>query len=121
DGFYVLPLIIPEQNAALELEKIGCSAIRLMGSTIGSGLGLLNLHLIEQVIQVSGIPIIVEGGLRSTADAALAMELGADAILVNTALAKAGNPVMMGTAMKLAVEAGRLAFLAEHMPKDATS
>lgn len=117
EGFYVLPMIIPEQNAALELERIGCSAIRLLGSTIGSGLGLLNLCSIQQIIQIAGIPIIVEGGIRSAADAALAMEVGADAILVNTAVVKAGTPVMMASAIRMAVEAGRLAFLAVQMPK----
>src|SRR5581483_252606 len=100
DGFHIIPMINPELDIALELEKIGCSAIRLLGSTIGSGSGIVNLYVIQQIIKNLHIPIIVEGGLRSAADAALAMEIRADAILINTALAKARNPVLMAAAMK---------------------
>ncbi len=117
EGFYVLPFIVPDPDVAIDLEKIGCSALRLMASPVGSGQGIINMQAIQNVLGISGLPIIVEGGLRSPSDAALAMELGAAAVLVNTALAKACNPVMMGVAMKSAVEAGRLAYIAGCMER----
>jgi thiazole synthase len=117
EGFYILPFIFPEQKVARELEDAGCSALRVMASPIGSGRGIVNIEAIQSVINSINIPVIVEGGLRSATDVTLAMELGASAALVNAALVKAQHPIVMATAMKHAVAAGRLAFLAGMMAK----
>ena len=117
EGFYVLPFIFPNQIDAKALEEMGCSALRLMASPVASGKGIVHREAIQSIIDRSNIPIIVEGGLASAADAALAMELGAEAVLVNTALVKARHPIMMATAIRDAVEAGRLSFLAGRMAK----
>jgi thiazole synthase len=117
EGFYVLPFIFPNQIDAKALEEIGCSALRLMASPVASGKGIVHCEAIQRIIDRSNIPIIVEGGLASAADVALAMELGAEAVLVNIALVKARHPIMMATAIRDAVEAGRLSFLAGRMAK----
>jgi thiazole synthase len=111
EGFYILPMIIPDPVMAIELEQLGCSAIRVLASPIGCGMGLLNLHLIQEVIKTCKLPVVVEGGLGDPSDVVLAMEAGAEAVLVNTAIAQAQNPENMARAMRLSVEAGRIAYI----------
>ena len=103
--------------SARELESIGCVAIMPLASLIGSGMGILNPWNLQLVIEKAGVPVIVDAGVGTASDAAIAMELGCDGVLMNTAIAAAKNPVMMARAMKKAVEAGREAFLAGRMPK----
>jgi thiazole synthase len=119
EGFYIIPFIMPDQAVANELEDMGCSALRLMASSVGSGHGIENAENLQSVISHMAIPVIIEGGLGTAWHVAQAMELGAAAVLVNTALVKAKNPVLMATAMKAAVEAGRMAFLAHPMKQTA--
>lgn len=116
EGLAVLPFIWPDHHDALELERLGCSAIRLMAAPVGSGRGLANANIIAPIIPQLRIPVIIEGGLATATDVSQAMELGADAVLINTALVKARNPLLMARAMKWAVEAGYLAYLAGRMP-----
>ena len=102
---------------AMELERIGCVAIMPLGAPIGSGLGLQNPYNIQEIIQQLSVPVIVDAGIGTASDATLAMELGCDGVLMNTAIAEAKYPVKMAQAMKLAVECGRLAFEAGRMPR----
>jgi thiazole synthase len=99
------------------LEKIGCVAIMPLASLIGSGMGILNPWNLQLVIDKVKLPVIVDAGVGTASDAAVAMELGVDGVLMNTAIAGAQDPVAMAKAMKLAVEAGRLAFLAGRIPR----
>ena len=99
------------------LEKIGCVAIMPLASLIGSGMGILNPWNLQLVIEKAGVPVIVDAGVGTASDAAIAMELGCDGVLMNTAIAEAKDPVLMARAMKAAVEAGRLAYLAGRMQK----
>jgi len=99
------------------LEAIGCVAIMPLASLIGSGMGILNPWNLQLVIEKAKVPVIVDAGVGTASDAAVAMELGCDGVLMNTAIAAARNPVMMAQAMKKGVEAGREAFLAGRMPK----
>lgn len=121
EGFFIIPFIFPNVKDALELEQLGCSALRLMASPVGSGKGIVNSEKIQQVLLKTSLPTIIEAGLRSPSDVALAMELGADAVLVNAAIVQAQNPVLMATAMKKAVDAGRQAYLAGLMEKQRES
>ena len=116
-GFTVLPYINADPMLALHLEDLGCATVMPLGSPIGSGQGLNNLANIQIIIENSSIPVIVDAGIGSPSEAALAMELGADGVLLNTAVAQSKNPAQMGLAMKLAVEAGRLGYLAGRMQK----
>lgn len=116
-GFTVLPYINSDPILALHLQDLGCSAIMPLGSPIGSGQGLKNLMNIKIMIENSEIPIIIDAGIRKTSDVALAMELGADAVLLNSAVAQAKNPPQMALAMKLASKSGRIAYLSGIMPK----
>ncbi len=109
-GFTVLPYIHADPVLAKRLESAGAAAVMPLGAPIGSNLGLRTRDFVQIIIEQAQIPVIVDAGLGSPAHAAEAMELGADAVLINTALATAANPVAMGHAFKLAVEAGRLAF-----------
>jgi thiazole synthase len=102
---------------ARQLEDIGCVAIMPLASLIGSGMGILNPWNLQLIIENAKVPVVVDAGVGTASDAAIAMELGCDAVLMNTAVAKAQNPVLMAQAMKKAVEAGREAFLAGRMPK----
>lgn len=95
---------------AKELEDIGCCAIMPLVAPIGSGLGIQNPLNIQFIIEQSKVPVLVDAGVGTASDASIAMELGCDGVLMNTAIAKAKNPILMARAMKLAVEAGRLAF-----------
>ena len=117
EGFKVLAYTNDDLIAALRLEDAGASAVMPLASPIGSGLGLLNPHAIRTIKSRLGVPVIVDAGVGTASDACLTMEQGVDGILMNTALASAREPVAMATAMRLAVEAGRLAYLAGRMPR----
>jgi thiazole synthase len=110
DGLTVLPFILPDLAVARHMEDIGCAAIRVMASPVASGRGIADPRPLREIIEAAGIPVIIEGGLGTAHHASQAMELGAAAVLVNTALAKASSPGLMAAAMKHAVMAGRLAF-----------
>lgn len=114
-NFTVLPYINADPILAKQLEEIGCATIMPLGSPIGSGQGLKNLHNIQIIIHNSKIPVIVDAGIGTTSEANQAMELGASAILLNTAIAKSRNPQLMSFAMKLSVKAGRNCYLAGRM------
>jgi thiazole synthase len=117
DGFVVLPYIGDDPIACKQLEELGCAAVMPLAAPIGSGLGVCNPYSIRIIKERAGIPVIVDAGVGTASDAAIAMELGVDALLMNTGIAAAGNPVRMANAMKHAVIAGREAFLAGRMPK----
>jgi thiazole synthase len=119
EGFKVLPYINADPVLAKKLEQIGTVTVMPLGSPIGSGQGLRTLEQIRIIIEDSSVPVVVDAGIGVPSDAALAMELGADAVLVNTAIALAGDPSLMGEAIKLGVEAGRKAYLAGRIPKRA--
>ena len=116
-GFTVLPYINADPMLALHLEDLGCSTVMPLGSPIGSGQGLQNLSNIKIIIENSNIPVIVDAGIGTPSQAAMALELGADAVLLNTAIAQSKNPEKMSYAMNLAVQSGRLAYLAGLMQK----
>lgn len=117
DGFEVMAYCTDDLDGAKELQKIGCVAVMPLAAPIGSGLGILNPKNIRAIVESATVPVLVDAGIGTASDACIAMELGCDAVLLNTALAAAGDPVQMARAMKLAVEAGRLAYLAGRMPK----
>ena len=112
EGFAVLPYINDDPIAAKKLEEIGCAAVMPLAAPIGSGLGIRNPYNIRIILEHSHIPVIVDAGVGTASDAAIAMELGCDAVLMNTAIAGAKDPILMAEAMRLGVEAGRKAFLA---------
>jgi len=112
EGFTVLPYFNDDPVAARRLEDLGCAAVMPLAAPIGSGLGVRNPFNIEIIVQHASVPVIVDAGVGTASDAALAMEIGVDGLLMNTAIAGAGDPVLMAEAMKLATEAGRKAFLA---------
>jgi len=117
DGFKVMVYTSDDPIIAKQLEEIGCVAVMPLASLIGSGMGILNPWNLQIIIENAKAPVIVDAGVGTASDAAIAMELGCDGVLMNTAVAAAGNPVLMAVAMKKAVEAGRSAFLAGRMPK----
>jgi thiazole synthase len=117
DGFTVLPYIGDDPIACKQLEEIGCAAVMPLAAPIGSGLGVCNPYSIAIIKERANVPVIVDAGVGTASDAAIAMELGVDALLMNTGIAAAGDPVRMATAMKHAVIAGREAFRAGRMPK----
>lgn len=116
-NFNVLPYIGPDPVLAKQLEELGCATVMPLASPIGSGQGLRNLFNLQIIIQNSSIPVIIDAGIGSPSEASKVMELGADAVLVNTAVAQAGCAKQMAVAMKLAVKGGRLAYLADRIPK----
>ena len=116
DGFEVMVYTSDDPIVAQELESMGCVAIMPLGSLIGSGLGLLNRHTLSLIIENANVPVLVDAGVGTASDAVIAMELGCDGVLMNSAIANAQNPVLMAEAMKHAVWAGRQAFLAGRMP-----
>ncbi|WP_201575895.1 thiazole synthase [Psychrobacter sp. H8-1] len=116
DGFEVMVYTSDDPIVAQELESMGCVAIMPLGSLIGSGLGLLNRHTLSLIIENAKVPVLVDAGVGTASDAAIAMELGCDGVLMNSAIANAQNPVLMAQAMKHAIWAGREAFLAGRMP-----
>jgi thiazole synthase len=117
DGFTVLPYITDDPVAAKRLEEVGCAAVMPLAAPIGSGLGIRNPYNIRIILEQSRVPIIVDAGVGTASDVALAMELGCDAVLLNTAIAGAKDPIAMAEAMRLGVEAGRKAFLAGRIPR----
>ena len=117
DGFDVMVYCSDDPVQAKMLEDIGCAAIMPLASLIGSGMGILNPWNLSLIIEQSKVPVIVDAGVGTASDAAIAMELGCDGILMNTAIAGAQDPVRMARAMKLAVEAGREAFMAGRIPR----
>ena len=117
DGFKVLAYTNDDLITALRLEDAGCAAVMPLASPIGSGLGLLNPHGIRTIKRRLAVPVVVDAGVGTASDACLTMEQGVDGILMNTALAEARDPAAMAAAMRLAVDAGRLAFLAGRMPR----
>jgi thiazole synthase len=117
DGFTVLPYILDDPVACKQLEELGCAAVMPLAAPIGSGLGVCNPYSIRIIKERAGVPVIVDAGVGTASDAAVAMELGVDAVLMNTGIAAAKDPVRMAYAMKYAVEAGRLAFLSGRMDK----
>ena len=112
DGFTVLPYIHADPILARRLEDIGCAAVMPLGSPIGSGRGIFTREEIEIIIEHATVPVVVDAGIGVPSDGSLALEIGADAVLVNTAIAQAKHPVAMAEAFRLGVEAGRMAFLA---------
>ena len=117
DGFDVMVYTNDDPLIAKRLEDIGCAAVMPLAAPIGSGLGIRNPYNILTIVENAGVPILVDAGVGTASDAAIAMELGCDGILMNTAIAAARNPVLMASAMKKATEAGREAYLAGRMPK----
>ena len=117
DGFEVMVYCSDDPVYARKLEDAGCCAIMPLGSLIGSGLGILNPVNIRLIVEQSSVPVIVDAGVGTASDAAVAMELGCDGVLMNTAIAEAKDPIRMAVAMKHAVMAGRDAYLAGRMPK----
>ena len=117
EGFTVLPYTTDDPIVCRKLEEIGCAAVMPLGAPIGSGLGIRNPFNIRIILDTVRVPVIVDAGVGTASDAAIAMELGCDAVLMNTAIAAAGQPVLMANAMRKAVEAGREAWLAGRMPK----
>ena len=117
DGFDVMVYTSDDPIVAQELESMGCVAIMPLGSLIGSGLGILNPHTLSIIVENAKVPVLVDAGVGTASDAAIAMELGCDGVLMNTAIAQAQQPILMASAMRKAVEAGREAFLAGRMPR----
>ncbi|MDM5147444.1 thiazole synthase [Candidatus Persebacteraceae bacterium Df01] len=117
DGFDVMAYTSDDPIVARELENIGCAAVMPLASLIGSGMGIVNPHNLRIIIENAQVPVIVDAGVGTVSDAAIAMELGCDGVLMNTAIAKARMPVRMAAAMRLAVEAGREAYLAGRMTR----
>ena len=117
EGFEVMVYCSDDPIMCKQLEDMGCCAIMPLGAPIGSGLGLQNPVNIRLIIEQSNVPVLVDAGVGTASDAAIAMELGCDAVLMNTAIAEAKSPVLMAEAMKNAVIAGRQAYLAGRMPK----
>ncbi len=117
EGFMVMVYCSDDPIIARQLEDIGCVAVMPLASLIGSGMGILNPWNLQIIIDRLKVPVIVDAGIGTASDATIAMELGCDAVLMNTAIAGAANPVLMASAMRKAVEAGREAYLAGRMPK----
>ena len=117
EGFVVLPYTTDDPVVCRKLEDAGAAAVMPLGAPIGSGLGIQNVNNIRIIRELARVPVIVDAGVGTASDAALAMELGADAVLMNTAIAGAQDPIAMAQAMKLAVSSGRLAYLAGRIPR----
>jgi thiazole synthase len=117
DGFEVMVYTSDDPILAKRLEEIGCVAVMPLAAPIGSGLGIQNRYNLLEIVENAKVPILVDAGVGTASDAAIAMELGCDGVLMNTAIAGAKDPVRMARAMKLAVEAGRDAFLAGRIPR----
>ena len=117
DGFVVLPYTNDDPVLALRLEQAGCAAVMPLGSPIGSGLGIRNPHNIALIVEQASVPVVLDAGVGTASDAALAMELGCDAVLVASAITRAREPERMAAAMRLAVAAGRHAWLAGRIPR----
>jgi thiazole synthase len=116
DDFCVLPYCSDDPIICRKLEQMGCAAVMPLAAPIGSGLGIRNPHNIRLICEQANVPVIVDAGVGTASDAAIAMELGCDAVLMNTGIAHADDPVLMAEAMRLGIDAGRKAFLAGRMP-----
>lgn len=116
EGFAVLPYINADPLLAKRLEEVGCATVMPLGSPIGSGQGVKNAANIQIIIDNANVPVVVDAGIGTPSEAATAMEMGADALLINSAIALAGQPAMMATAMGMATRAGRLAYLSGRIP-----
>jgi thiazole synthase len=119
EDFRVMVYTNDDPIMALRFEKLGCVAVMPLAAPIGSGLGIRNPYNIRTIVENAGVPILVDAGVGTASDAAIAMELGCDGVLMNTAIAEAKNPILMASAMKKAIEAGREAYLAGRMPRRA--
>jgi thiazole synthase len=117
EGFTVMPYTNDDPVIAKRLEEAGAACVMPLGAPIGSGLGIRNPYNIKIILESVSVPVIVDAGVGTASDAAVAMELGADAVLMNTTIADAADPIAMARAMRLAVEAGRLAYLAGRIPR----
>jgi thiazole synthase len=117
EGFQVMVYTSDDPIIAKQLEEIGCVAVMPLASLIGSGMGILNPWNLQIIIDNATVPVLVDAGVGTASDAAIAMELGCDGVLMNTAIAAAQDPVLMASAMKKAVQAGHEAYLAGRMPK----
>ncbi len=117
EGFTVLPYCIDDPIVCKKLEDVGCAAVMPLAAPIGSGLGIRNPYNLRIILEQARVPVIVDAGVGTASDAAVAMELGCHGVLMNTAIAQAKNPILMAHAMREAVSAGRKAFLAGRMPK----
>jgi thiazole synthase len=117
EGFIVMPYTNDDPIVCKRLEEIGCAAVMPLAAPIGSGLGVRNPYNIRIIVENAKVPVIVDAGVGTASDAAIAMELGVDGVLMNTGVAGAKNPVLMAEAMRLAVDAGRKAFLAGRIPR----
>ncbi|MBD3335079.1 MAG: thiazole synthase [Candidatus Eisenbacteria bacterium] len=117
EGFTVLPYITDDPVACLRLQEIGCAAVMPLGAPIGSGLGIRNQYNIRIILEQAEVPVIVDAGVGTASDVSVAMEMGCDAVLLNTAVAQAGEPVKMARAMRHAMEAGRLAYESGRIPR----
>ncbi len=117
EGFTVLPYCIDDPIVCKKLADIGCAAVMPLAAPIGSGLGIRNPHNLEIIVEQATVPVIVDAGVGTASDAAVAMELGCHGVLMNTAIAHAKDPVLMAEAMREGVRAGRMAFLAGRMPR----
>jgi thiazole synthase len=117
EGFVVLPYCMDDPIVCRKLEEVGCAAVMPLAAPIGSGLGIRNPHNLEIILEQAKVPVIVDAGVGTASDAAVAMELGCHGVLMNTAIAHAKDPPLMATAMREAVSAGRKAFLAGRMPR----
>jgi len=119
EGFTVLPYIHADPILARHLEELGCATVMPLGSPIGSGRGIFTLEEIQIIIENAHVPVVVDAGLGAPSDASLALEIGADAVLINTAIAEAKDPALMAEAIRLGVEAGRKAYLAGRIARKA--
>jgi thiazole synthase len=117
EGFVVLPYCSDDPVVCKQLQELGCQAVMPLAAPIGSGLGIRNPYNLRIILEQAQVPVIVDAGVGTASDAAIAMELGCDGVLMNTAIAAAREPVLMARAMRLAVEAGRAAFRAGRMPQ----
>ncbi len=117
EGFTVLPYCMDDPIVCRKLEEIGCAAVMPLAAPIGSGLGIRNPYNLQIILEQAQVPVIVDAGVGTASDAAIALELGCDGVLLNTAIAQAKDPLLMAAAMKEAVSAGRKAFLAGRMPR----
>jgi len=117
EGFIVLPYVNDDPVTAKKLQEMGCAAVMPLAAPIGSGLGIRNPYNIRIILEHAKVPVIVDAGVGIASDAAIAMEMGCDGVLMNSAIAGAKDPILMAEAMRLAVEAGRKAFLAGRIAK----
>ena len=117
EDFIVLPYINDDTVAAKKLQEMGCAAVMPLAAPIGSGLGIRNPYNLRIILEQATVPVIVDAGVGTASDASVAMEMGCDGVLMNTAIAGAKDPILMAEAMRLAIEAGRKAFLAGRIPK----